>query len=114
MKEEKFSTLFVILAFLGPLGIVLLPSFNLLKQKEKECLLEGISLFFIYFAVTLILAFLSAVPFFGLAFGMLNNLFLLLYLFVVFFVIYRKINDMDFEIPFASFYAKRFLSSGIY
>ncbi len=114
MKEKKYDTMFVVLAFLGPLGVVLLPGFTYLSNEERECVVEGLCLFFIYFVITLVLAFLSAVPFLGLAFSMLNSALLILYLFLLVFVIYKKITDIYFEIPFASFYAKRFLSSGIF
>jgi hypothetical protein len=114
MEDKKYDTLFVVLAFLGPMGVVLLPSFAFLSKEEKECVVEGLFLFFFYFIITLILSFLSAVPFLGLAFSMLNSAILLLYVCVLFFLIYKKLTDIYFEIPFASFYAKRIISSGVF
>jgi len=109
MNKIKKDILFVILAFLGPLGVVLLPSLQHFSLSEKKCLVEGLWIFSIYILLTLILTSLAGIPFIGLAFSIFNNLLFFIYLISILVIIFKKSAEENFEIPFATFYAKRII-----
>lgn len=113
MDKTKIELLFIFMAFFGPLPITLIPSTKNMSKVEKEITVEGLWLFSIYILFTLILLILSGIPFIGLAFSIFNRILLFLYLVAIVSIMFKKSANEEFEIPFATFYAKRIIKMGI-
>lgn len=113
MEKEKFELFFLIISFFGPLPIILVPTAKNMSEKEKTIIVEGILIFLIYFIFALILITLSEIPLIGLAFAIFNNILFVCYLLLVIFTVYKKYEDNNFELPFATIYAKKAVETGL-
>lgn len=113
MEKKKIELFFLMVSFLGPLPIVFVPAAKKMTVNERTVVAEGILIFSLYFLLSLFLITLSEIPLIGLAFSIFNNILFIGYLVLIAFIIYKKYEKNDFELPFASIYAKKAVEIGL-
>ena len=106
-EREAIPLTGLVMCYLGPLVLLLLPGYREEEVLMKRSIREGLLLFFLAFPGLIIIRMLSSVPIIGVLFQALLILSWMVYLISIGWMIVKKHTDPYSQIPFLTAYADR-------
>ena len=104
--EKGFVSVF---AFLFPLTAICWGLKDLLSPETKKTAIEGLYFNFFFLLLVVFLKYLAFIPIVGIVFYIFYSVVIRAYFIIALLIIFLKVRDINFEIPFFSFYAEKSL-----
>ncbi len=104
--EKRFISIF---AFVFPLTAVCWGVKDLLSREIKKTATEGLYFNFFFLLLIVFLKYLAFIPIVGIVFHIFYSVVIRAYFIIALLIIVLKLRDINFEIPFFSFYAEKSL-----